>query len=265
MRFLLGVERWLERSLERLFKGAPSPIQPVALGRELIRQLEAGRRLSISAVYVPNVYLIQLSPEDSLEMAPFRDTVGEELIEHVRSYAERNHYRFLGPPQVRWEEASTLARGHFRISCTYAAAPGEAKREEKEGLPARTLTDQTVVFRPGAAGKIGEREEVSGQKAAPRLVILTGDAQGQSFLLRGNKVTVGRGPENDVVLADPNVSRRHATIFWDGQKAVLVDEKSTNGTWVNGERISAQVTLSDGDRIRMGLTELRYEEGRMSS
>jgi len=71
-------------------------------------------------------------------------------------------------------------------------------------------------------------------------------------------VAIGRLPECDINLADPNVSRRHAELRPAGTSFVIADLRSTNGTRVNGAPITEQV-LRDGDVITVGATALRFE------
>lgn len=71
-------------------------------------------------------------------------------------------------------------------------------------------------------------------------------------------VTIGRHPDSTVVMADPNVSRRHAEIRPSGDGYVVVDLGSTNGTTVEGTRVRERL-LSDGDDIRFGTTSVRFE------
>ena len=70
--------------------------------------------------------------------------------------------------------------------------------------------------------------------------------------------TIGRHPESNLVLADPNVSRNHAEIRPQGERYVVVDLGSTNGTRVNGVRVDQQV-LQDGDDVAFGNTRMRFE------
>jgi hypothetical protein len=71
-------------------------------------------------------------------------------------------------------------------------------------------------------------------------------------------LTIGRQADSAIVLADTNASRRHAEIRPGGDGFVIVDLGSTNGTAVNGQRISEH-PLHDGDELRFGATVLRYE------
>ena len=61
-----------------------------------------------------------------------------------------------------------------------------------------------------------------------------------------------------VLIDDHRISRRHAAIRLAPQEAFLVDLGSTNGTWCNGQPVGAETRLADGDRIRLGLVEVRY-------
>jgi catechol 2,3-dioxygenase-like lactoylglutathione lyase family enzyme len=81
---------------------------------------------------------------------------------------------------------------------------------------------------------------------------------GNRVELGSDPLTIGRLPECGIVLADPNVSRRHAEIRRSGTSVVVHDLGSTNGTRVNGERIGEQ-HLSSGDEITVGSTSLVIE------
>lgn len=65
---------------------------------------------------------------------------------------------------------------------------------------------------------------------------------------------MGRDPSNDLALADPQVSRRHATVWMEGGRYYVRDENTTNGTFVNGKRIRGTQELHPGDKLRLGST-----------
>ena len=71
--------------------------------------------------------------------------------------------------------------------------------------------------------------------------------------------TIGRLPDCTVVVSDSNVSRHHSRISRAGSGFVIADLNSTNGTYVNGDRLLADHRLSDGDIITIGSVNLRFE------
>ncbi len=71
------------------------------------------------------------------------------------------------------------------------------------------------------------------------------------FPLNGDVITIGRWPDNDIVLPHRLVSHHHARIYRYGHFYFIEDLQSTAGTYINGERLSAKRPLSDGDRIRI--------------
>jgi hypothetical protein len=85
-----------------------------------------------------------------------------------------------------------------------------------------------------------------------QLVVARGPRSGQIFELPRSTVSIGRDPGNRVVINDPQISRQHARITPQGGLMVLEDLGSTNGTTVNGLRISASHTLAHGDEIGLG-------------
>jgi len=85
-----------------------------------------------------------------------------------------------------------------------------------------------------------------------RLVMTQGPQPGQTFTLTKDVMSVGRDPSNDIVINHPQVSRQHARLIRQGGVVVLEDLGSTNGTFVNGVRLTAPHTLTNGDVIGLG-------------
>ena len=86
-----------------------------------------------------------------------------------------------------------------------------------------------------------------------------GSSQRQ-HVLRGDRTTIGRHGENDLVLGDTLVSRRHCIIEGRSTGHVLVDLSSTYGTYLNEERVEGAKPLTFGDKIRVGKTTMRFSE-----
>src|SRR5215831_8526740 len=87
------------------------------------------------------------------------------------------------------------------------------------------------------------------------LVVLAGVSAGEMFKLQSDKTIVGRGPKVTVRLNDEGVSREHCQLVRDGDKIVLEDLGSTNGTFCNGMRVDRR-ELADGDKIMVGSTTI---------
>jgi hypothetical protein len=77
---------------------------------------------------------------------------------------------------------------------------------------------------------------------------------GQRFSAAGPLITIGREPGNDIVVNDPEVSRRHFSLTWDGRRYIIQDLGTANGTFVNGARLTATQALQSGDVIGLGAT-----------
>jgi pSer/pThr/pTyr-binding forkhead associated (FHA) protein len=91
----------------------------------------------------------------------------------------------------------------------------------------------------------------------PAVVVKTGPEAGRRVEL-GVEVVIGR-QDADLVLEDPEVSRRHAVLRRSGESVVIEDLDSTNGTFVEGERIRKPITVGPGDEVRVGRTTLEIE------
>ena len=78
------------------------------------------------------------------------------------------------------------------------------------------------------------------------------DPTGREHILTNENTTIGRAVGNDIIITSKRVSREHARIRRDGWKVILEDSGSTNGTFLNDERLMTAVALRDQDRIKIG-------------
>jgi hypothetical protein len=129
-----------------------------------------------------------------------------------------------------------------------STGPGPKREVEVE-------TDPTVVYVP-----IGDRAEhpLSPDEAAHleglsgfAIVVEKGPRKGMTFLLKEGNTTGGRHPESDIVLNDVTVSRHHLRFSTNGDVLTVEDSGSTNGTYVNDERVDSS-ELSAGDEVLIG-------------
>jgi len=87
-----------------------------------------------------------------------------------------------------------------------------------------------------------------------QLVMQQGPQVGQTFDLNKPVVTIGREANNDIVIEDPQISRHHARLTQQGAGYVIEDLGSTNGTFINGQRVLGTRPLSGGDALGLGDT-----------
>jgi pSer/pThr/pTyr-binding forkhead associated (FHA) protein len=92
---------------------------------------------------------------------------------------------------------------------------------------------------------------------AALLIVRSGPTAGARYLLDTDVTTVGRHPEADIFFDDVTVSRRHAEITREGLSFDIVDQRSLNGTYVNGERVDRSV-LANGAEVRIGKFRLNF-------
>jgi pSer/pThr/pTyr-binding forkhead associated (FHA) protein len=92
-----------------------------------------------------------------------------------------------------------------------------------------------------------------------RLVLLSEGLTGRTFELKGEKTTVGRVSDNMFEIAEASVSSHHAEIHLRGNEVLVKDLNSTNGTFINGEKVASEAILKPGQILRLGMVEMRLE------
>ena len=266
----MSVLRAIESRIEGLFEGVfgrafRTHVQPVELARKLAKEMDEHRSVSVSRVYVPNEYTLYLSPGDRSQFAAYEGSLVGELQEYLGEHARREGYALLGPPRVLLETDADLAVGEFGIA-TRLTQPEDGAAP----VPPARLPDPVVLPVPEAPVAAPATEAiaatmvypVSPEPEAPREVA-TVTVDGRVLPISSDRIVIGRSRECDVRVEDGNVSRRHAEVSRDGSEGwTVVDLGSTNGTELNGRRITKRMTLEDGDRIAVGGTELVFGHSR---
>ena len=257
----MGVARTLEKRLEGLLEGFftklfRSGLQPVEVGRRIVREMDAGRTVSVNRIYAPNDFRITMGPEDLQRFRGMEAGLVREFTELAIDQAKRNRWNLMGFPRITFEEEESMGRGEFRVEASLAADPGGEAPAVSTREPAGDDLSATRVVSTDTAARLGLAE------APAKLVVLdrSGSPKEEISITRA-PVTIGRQSTNDVVLSDPNVSRRHAELRRDGAQWMLVDLGSTNGSLVNG-KLAREHELTHGDRLAFGSSELVFETGR---
>ena len=275
----MSVLRAIESKIEGLFEGVfgrafRTHVQPVELARKLAKEMDEHRSVSVSRVYVPNEYTLYLSSSDRLQFAAYEGSLVGELQEYLVEHARREGYALLTPPRVLLETDDDLAMGEFGIATrvvqadeAHAAAVAVQLPAPAPAAPAPVPVPSpsfpeppaaTMVYRPDAP--LAEDDGPPPEVVRERVTLTVG---GRVVPLTTSRVVVGRSRECDIRVDDGNVSRRHCEVAQEGPTAwSVVDLGSTNGTEVNGKRVSGKQRLDDGDRIVIGGTELVFGRSR---
>ncbi len=249
---LTAIERFFERLFERpsarLFR---TRMQPVQLQRRIERAMEAERLAASDRTLVPNRFIVRLNPVDLEGFADMEHSLAAELADEALVFARAHHYTLVDRPQVDLLADPTVERSDIRVDARFvdpiagrSGAPRDADRATSGDATADPT--HTLVFQVPRPSIPAARLRVHDSSGGIRQVeIWTG-------------LTIGRATDNDLVLRDERVSRHHGRI--GGRRGTLMysDLGSTNGSEVNGTRVT-EVVLGAGDRIRIGGCVLEVE------
>lgn len=225
----VGVLDRFEQRIDRLVHGAfakafESDVQPVEIAAALQSETD-DRAMIVGAgrTVVPNVFTVDLSDSDFNRLSaydqPLRDELASALLEHITD----QRYTTLGKISVAFANDSQLTTGVFRVSA-----------EVRDDSGGEVQSVEAAVTRRG-----------------PHVVI-----NGFAHPLTRQRTLIGRGADADIKLEDTGVSRHHCEIELT-MPPVLRDLRSTNGTWVAGDRVIQQELAADTD-ITVGSTVIQF-------
>jgi len=275
------VERGLERAVHGVFaKAFQSEVQPVEIASAMRRAMDdRATTIGRGRTFVPNLFTIELAPTDFDRLTQYADVLADELTASAQEHAESQRYQPGGPIQVDFLSKEDLETGVFRVR------PATAKGTKEAAARPFTPPYQGSAPRPQVALPLPAADAISAASAAPlpRSPVTHREAAGSAharstptqrpwldvdgdhYPLLAAITVLGRDNSADVILDDPGISRQHTEIRVTNDGPHLIanirDLGSTNGTFVNGERVTSQ-RLSEGDRINVGRTVLIFRAER---
>ena len=229
-----AVERFFERLFERpsarLFR---TRVQPIQLQRRVERAMEHGRTVEAGRTRVPDRFTIRLAPASIETLAGVSD-LPVELASSALEWARRRGFAVIARPRVAIVADARLRAADIEVEARFSDI------RSGPDLDAPADLGQTRIF---AAPVL----------RSPRATLAIREANGRAWTIvaDGGPLSIGRTQGNTVVLVDELVSRQHARLQARGGVLVLVDLQTTNGTRVNGSRIS-EVVVGAGDTIEIG-------------
>lgn len=293
------LEAGIERAVQGTFaKHLRSAVHPVEIASTIRRAMDDRAVSSSGRAIVPNVFTIELSPGDYDRLHPDLANVEMDLVAAAEEHCDGQRYQPAGPIDILFEEHDDLETGVFRIRPSKASRPratgntGSERPLHRPNVPdaggpppahvaPRAAVSPTPPAPPAPARAKAERarpasdEEATARHPAPPAPAAARrvnpadrpwlDVDGERYPLMGAITILGRDDVADIILDDPGISRRHSElrVTTDGPRFVstIRDLGSTNGTFVNGERITSE-HLEDGDRITVGRTSITFRGGR---
>ncbi|MCU0490309.1 MAG: FHA domain-containing protein [Chloroflexaceae bacterium] len=236
-RFEQLMEHMVEGSVARFFR---SPVQPAEIAKRLERAMESNQMISVNRVIVPNVYRAFLNPQDFSVFQPYQKKLEQDMAVYLTELAEERNFTLLEHPRVQLGEDPGVPRRSIQVLAE-TASQGNAPNGTTQMMSATMIQNQPQ------------------PRNHAHLLLQTPDGP-QLMPVETTTSTIGRGLSNDMILEDTRVSRRHAQLRYKNRRFWLADLGSTNGTFVNGERVS-EAALRDGDQISLGGLELTFREG----
>jgi hypothetical protein len=229
-------ERLVERPSARLFG---TRLQPIQVLRRIERAMEAERGAGGRSGLVPDQFTVRLNPDDLAGLTQAEEVAGE-LASGALRFARAHGYALRERPRVTLRADAMLRPGETEVEAAVSAAAEPANAGDAVESGTRVF-EVPVVDAPDVVLEIREPN-----RAMRRIPV------------SGAPIRIGRAPECELVLKDSRVSRRHARLHARNGMLVLTDLGSTNGTRVNGHRVT-ELVLGAGDRIMIGDTSVVIE------
>ncbi len=287
------LEAGIERAVQGTFaKHLRSAVHPVEIASNIRRAMDDRAVSGSGRAIVPNAFTIELSPSDFDRLTPDLESVEMDLVAAAEEHCDAQRYQPAGPIDIIFEEHDDLETGVFRLRPSKTSRPratgttgqhpavrpssDDASGRDAGSPPPPASASGLATTSPGPASPRPEQDETDRDKpaapAAPARPKRNNpadrpwlDVDGERYPLMGAMTILGRDDSADIILDDPGISRRHSElrVTTDGPHFVSTvrDLGSTNGTFVNGERITSE-HLSDGDRITVGRTSITFRAGR---
>jgi len=254
MRRLAAVERFLERLFERpgarLFRPA---IQPIQIQRRVERAMEHARRPTSGRVVVPDRYVVRLHPDDVPPDPDAAQRLADELADAALRFAREHRYSVSERPRVELASDPRIPRGDAAVAPAPTADHAARSAARVDAAPGSAQASGSDPIEDTARYAVP-------QVRVPATILRTVSPDGRErrFEVATPMVTIGRAPDNQLVLADRRASRHHARLTARAGGLIFTDLDSTNGSIVNGKRVR-ELALGPGDRIELGRTVLIVE------
>ncbi len=230
---LKQLEEQLDGFVDELMAALPrGKFEREAIAAMLAREIQAGSKMTENGPpFAPDQYTLSMHPKDYDALTKLDTTPQTRLTDALRTSLMAAQYRFTREPHITLATDPTLNRAQIRVIAWRSSDPVK---------------------------EAAETDDKEAAESPPRGAFFMIDGS-QHFPLDRTLINIGRRLDNQLVLEDPHISRRHAQLRVRGGRFVLYDLNSTAGTRVNGKSIQESV-LQPGDVVTLAMVQLIYNE-----
>ncbi len=226
-----NLEAWAAEELKVLETLGVSSRQ---LASSLAREIDGISRVDATGIrHPPDQFNISLNSDDASKLASTWNTLQSAMGDGLRANLQATGFQVTRRLHISFSTDPMLGRGSVQVIAWHSGDP--LKMEDRPDV----------------------EPESSPRSGRPDAFLVVGGTH--IFRLQADEVAIGRSLDNDLVIDNPRVSRRHSLIQSSGGQFSIQDLHSTAGTQVNGRRVRSEM-LHPGDVIRLAETELVYGE-----
>ena len=275
MGFIDRIEQGLEKAVRGTFSKGGA-FEPVDIANRLRTEMDKkAYAIASGRTIAPNVFTVEFSSQDFSRAQQWGVPLAEELCDVAIRHARTQGYSLRGAVRVTFAVGDELESDDFTVTgmqqqvATPApdeAPPSKTTRHHSAGLgsypasappslPNRiTRPAQQARTQPVPATDL-PRQRPGSVAPKPQVVL---EVNGERIAVRALPVTLGRGSSADITVEDTGVSRRHLEIVEQDGAYLAVDLGSTNGSYINGQRLMGRAEITNGSVIEMGRARIVF-------
>lgn len=277
MGFIDKLEQRLEKAVRGTFTKGGSTFEPVDVANRVRTEMD-NKAYSIASgrTLAPNIFTISFAEDDYPRVEGWGAPLAEELCDVAIRHARAQGYSLRGSVRVTFIVDQELEQGDFEIVSAQEKIdpPSQSSNSQRPHRPEASQQGQPQtrlqtaaqehapriphrITRPAVAPRTQQHRTQQSQAhvPAPQVVL---EINGQNYSVQALPVVLGRGSNADITVEDTGVSRRHLEVIVQDGTYLAVDLGSTNGSFVNGEKLAGRRKLNNGDVITMGRARIVF-------
>jgi pSer/pThr/pTyr-binding forkhead associated (FHA) protein len=260
MGFLDNVERGLEKVVTSFFRGtSTADLKPVELATAIRNEMDRGiMPISEGRSLAANDFVVSLSSKDYNTAQGWGRGVVNEMAKVTAEHAVAQDYSVRGDVMIHFVSKDDFKPGEMEIASSVKESSARPVASTPAKRPATTPAAPVAAPKTTAQPRPTVRPiaEIPNKPMQKQAIL---EVAGQRFALNHHSIVLGRSASTDIPVDDSGVSRQHVRVETRGKTSfVVTDLGSTNGTYVDGKKISEETRIFDGSIITIGQTKIVF-------